>query len=117
VYVFPAAPASPAPPAGPAPRSDLPESLSAAQINDAVAARLSSLRSCIQEQRSADPSSKGTLRLRWVIAGDGAVQDVKNLSGEYEGQPISRCIAGIVKGIKFPASRTRGQEVVFPFKF
>ena len=88
-----------------------------AQINEAVKRRLSALRSCIDEQRAADPQSKGTLKLRWIIAGDGSVREVRNLSSELEGKPISRCIGGVVEDIRFPQSRTTGQEVVFPFKF
>jgi hypothetical protein len=101
----------------PAPGGDLPDGVTPAQINDAVKTQLGSLRSCIDEQRAADPASKGTLKLRWVIAGDGSVKDVRNLSPEFEGKPISRCIGGVVRDIHFPASRTSGQEVVFPFKF
>jgi len=99
------------------PGSDLPESVTPAQINDAVGAQVGALKGCIEEQRAGDPGAKGTLKLRWVIAGDGSVREVKNLSSEYEGQPIARCIGGVVKGIRFPATRARGQEVVFPFKF
>lgn len=101
----------------PAPGGDLPEGVSPAQINETVKGSISSLRSCIDEQRSADPSTKGTLKLRWTITGDGTVTDVRNLSPEFEGKPISRCISGVVRDIRFPASRTSGQEVVFPFKF
>jgi hypothetical protein len=101
----------------PAPGGDLPEGVSPAQINETVKGSISSLRSCIDEQRSADPSAKGTLKLRWTIAGDGTVKDVRNLSPEFEGKPISRCISGVVRDIRFPSSRTSGQEVVFPFKF
>jgi hypothetical protein len=101
----------------PAPGGDLPDGVTPAQINDAVKTQLGPLRSCIDEQRAADPASKGTLKLRWVIAGDGSVKEVRNLSPEFEGKPISRCIGGVVRGIHFPASRTSGQEVVFPFKF
>jgi hypothetical protein len=113
----PAARASNAVYVPPAPGGDLPANVSPAQINDAVSARISSLRGCIEEQRATDPAAKGTLRMRWVIAGDGSVRDVKSASSEYDGQPITRCIAGVVRTIRFPASRTPGQEVVFPFKF
>jgi hypothetical protein len=101
----------------PAPGADLPESVSPAQINDAVSARISSLRGCIEEQRATDPAARGTVKLRWMIAGDGSVRDVRSASAEYDGQPISRCLAGVVRTIRFPPSRTQGQEVVFPFRF
>jgi hypothetical protein len=101
----------------PGPGGGAPESVTAAQINEAVKGRMSALRGCIEEQRSADPAAKGTLKLRWVIAGDGSVRDVRNLTSEFEGKPIARCIGGVVQQIQFPSSRTSGQEVVFPFKF
>jgi hypothetical protein len=90
--------------------------VSPAQINQAVGAKLSSLRGCIDEQRAAGPAS-GTLKLRWIIGPDGAVRDLRSLSTDLEGQPISTCISSVVRTIRFPASRTRGQEVIFPFKF
>jgi hypothetical protein len=108
VYVPPAAGAS----------ADLPEQVSPAQINDAVAARVSSLRGCIEEQRATEAGAKGgTVKLRWTIAGDGSVRDVRTASPEFDGQPISTCLGGVVQTIRFPASRTKGQEVVFPFRF
>jgi hypothetical protein len=75
------------------------------------------LRECLGKQQAADPNAHGTLRLRWVIGADGGVNGVKVVSPEFAGQPIAQCLAGVVKTIRFPRSRTSGQEVVFPFKF
>jgi hypothetical protein len=87
------------------------------QINEAVRGQTSELRRCIDQQRAADASTSGTLKLRWVISGDGNVRDVRVVSDEFSRQPIASCISGIVRGLHFPRSRTTGQEVVFPFKF
>jgi predicted Zn finger-like uncharacterized protein len=95
----------------------LPDKLSPAQINEAVAGRIESLRRCVSEQKSRDPSASGVLKLKWVISGDGNVRDVKSLPGEYASGPFSTCITGVVRGIKFPRSTTAGQEVTFPFSF
>ncbi|HEX7489231.1 MAG TPA: AgmX/PglI C-terminal domain-containing protein, partial [Anaeromyxobacteraceae bacterium] len=101
----------------PAIGSDLPDSVSQSQIQEAVAGQKNALFRCIEQQRSADPDAHGTLRMRWVIAGDGSVREVRALSDEFARQPVAPCITGVVKGIRFPRSRTSGQEVVFPFKF
>jgi len=101
----------------PAIGSDLPESVSQSQIQEAVAGQRNALFRCIEQQRTADPDAHGTLRMRWVITGDGSVREVRNLSDEFARQPVASCISGVVKGIRFPRSRTSGQEVVFPFKF
>ena len=101
----------------PAIGSDVPESVSVSQINEAVAGQKGALVTCTEQQRAASPDVSGTLRLRWTILADGSVRDVRNLSDDLARQPIASCISGVVRGIKFPRSRTAGQEVVFPFKF
>jgi hypothetical protein len=107
VYVPPARAGAPA----------LPDKLSAAQINEAVAGRIDSLRKCVSDQKARDPSASGVLKMRWVIGGDGNVRDVKTLTGEYATSPFAQCITGVVKSIRFPRSETAGQEVTFPFSF
>jgi hypothetical protein len=97
--------------------SDLPDGVSVSQINEAVAGQKSALVRCIEQQKAADPDTRGTLKVRWIIGGDGSARDVRLLSDEFARQPIAPCITSVVKGIRFPRSRTAGQEVVFPFKF
>jgi hypothetical protein len=101
----------------PAPAGGLPDKLTPAQINEAVAGRIDSLRRCVSEQKARDPSASGVLKLKWVISADGSVRDAKSLPGDYASGPFSTCITGVVKGIRFPRSATVGQEVTFPFSF
>jgi hypothetical protein len=101
----------------PAIGSDLPENVSVSQINEAVVGQKGALVRCIEQQKAADPEAKGTLKLRWIIGGDGVARDVRVLSEDLAKQPIAPCISNVVKDIRFPRSRTSGQEVVFPFKF
>jgi hypothetical protein len=101
----------------PAIGSDLPDSVSVSQINEAVVGQKAALLRCIEEQRAVDPAARGTLKMRWIIGADGTTRDVRVTSDEFSKQPISPCISNVVKGIRFPRSRTAGQEVVFPFKF
>lgn len=97
--------------------SDLPAEVSPAQIQEGVAGRMEGLRACLAKQESAKPDSHGTLKVRWVIGPDGGVSGVRSQSPEFADQPITPCLVGVVKTIRFPRSRTTGQEVVFPFKF
>jgi hypothetical protein len=101
----------------PAPGAELPDRLSEAQINEGVASRIDALKQCLEQQTAAQPDTHGTLKMRWVIQGDGSVSGVKAMTSEFGGQPIAGCIASVVKTIRFPRSRTAGQEVVFPFRF
>jgi hypothetical protein len=95
----------------------LPDTLSPAQINEAVASRIDALRGCVSEQKDRDPRAGGVLKMRWVIGGDGGVRDVRCLTSEYAHGPFAQCVSGVVKTIPFPRSGTSGQEVTFPFSF
>ncbi len=101
----------------PAPGSDLPSEVSQAQIQEGVAGKMAGLRDCLAKQEAADPGLHGVLKLRWIIASDGSVSGVKTLTPEFASQPIARCLTGVVRSIRFPRSKTSGQEVIFPFKF
>ncbi len=101
----------------PARANGLPEKVSPGDINAAVAQRIDPLRRCVAEQKAREPDASGTLKMRWVIQGDGNVKDVKCLTPEYAQGAFAQCIGGVVKTIKFPRSATTGQEVTFPFNF
>jgi predicted Zn finger-like uncharacterized protein len=101
----------------PRPGSDLPAQLSASQINESVLTQVEALRRCVSDQKARDPDATGTLKMRWIITGEGGVRDVKCLSPEYASGPFATCITGVVRATRFPRSATRGQEVTFPFTF
>jgi hypothetical protein len=101
----------------PAPGAELAERVGDPQIIEAVLGKKPALAACVEEQRAADPSAKGTLMLRWTIAPDGAVKDVKNLSAEYARQPIVACITAVVRSTRFPKTRLGREVEGFPFKF
>ncbi|HUL60984.1 MAG TPA: GYF domain-containing protein [Anaeromyxobacteraceae bacterium] len=101
----------------PRPGGDVPEKLSSSQIQEAVQTRVDSLRRCLSEQKGRDADATGTLKMRWVINGDGSVRDVKCLTPELAASPFAQCISGVVRTIRFPRSATKGQEVTFPFAF
>jgi predicted Zn finger-like uncharacterized protein len=104
-------------PPAPAGGGALPDKVSPGDINGAVAQRMDQLRKCVSDQKAREPDASGTLKMRWIIQGDGSVWDVKCLTPEYEKGQFAACIGGVVKGIRFPRSTTSGQEVTFPFNF
>jgi len=101
----------------PAPGSDLPDRVTDPQIIEAVLGKKPALAGCVEQQRAADPGTRGTLLLRWGIAPDGSVREVRSLSSEYAKQPIVPCISAVVKSIRFPRSRLGREVESFPFKF
>jgi predicted Zn finger-like uncharacterized protein len=95
----------------------VPDKVSPGDINGAVAQRIDALRKCVSEQKAREPDATGTLKMRWIIQGDGSVRDVKCLTPEYAQGQFASCLGGVVRSIKFPRSTTTGQEVTFPFNF
>jgi hypothetical protein len=95
----------------------LPDRVSTGDINGAVAQRVDALRKCVSEQKTREPDATGTIKMRWLIQGDGSVRDVKCITPEYAQGQFAACIGGVVRGIRFPRSTTTGQEVTFPFNF
>jgi predicted Zn finger-like uncharacterized protein len=95
----------------------LPEKVSPGDINGAVAQRMDALRKCVSDQKAREPDLSGTLKMRWMILGDGSVRDVKCITPEFAQGQFASCLGGVVKSIKFPRSATTGQEVTFPFSF
>jgi hypothetical protein len=101
----------------PAMGADLPESVSDSQLNESLISMKASLSACVAEQRAADPSVHGALLLSWSIAPDGSVRSLKNASPEHARQPISACISGVVRAVRFPKTRGGREVERFPFRF
>ncbi|HYG66714.1 MAG TPA: AgmX/PglI C-terminal domain-containing protein, partial [Anaeromyxobacteraceae bacterium] len=97
--------------------SGLSASLSPAQINEAVAGRVDSLRRCVSEQKAREPDASGVIKMQWTIVADGSPRNVRCVTPEYAKSQFAACIGNVVKGIRFPRSATTGQEVTFPFSF
>ncbi|HET8541810.1 MAG TPA: GYF domain-containing protein [Anaeromyxobacter sp.] len=95
----------------------LPDKVSPGEINGAVAQRMEALRKCVSDQKAREPEASGTLKMRWMIQGDGSVRDVKCITPEYAQGQFAACIGSVVRSIRFPRSTTAGQEVTFPFNF
>jgi predicted Zn finger-like uncharacterized protein len=103
----------PAPPGGGA----LVAKVSDSQVNETILGRVTPLQQCVSEQKSRDPEASGVLRMRWSIAPDGSVQNVKCLTSEYASSPFAKCLTGVLRGTRFPRSAQGRQEVTFPIKF
>jgi hypothetical protein len=87
------------------------------QVNETILGKVSSLQTCMQQQKAKDPEVSGTLRMRWRIAPDGSVSDVKCLTPEHASSPFVQCLTGAFKGMRFPKSANGRQDVTFPIKF
>jgi predicted Zn finger-like uncharacterized protein len=95
-----------------------PDRLSDAQIMEAVKLHSDDLQRCVSEQRAREPGAKGTIKVAWLIALDGAPRDVRCITPEYAQGEFARCLVGVVRTIRFPRiSDPKGQSITFPFQF
>ncbi len=101
----------------PAPGGDLPDSVSTSQIVESVADQRGALQRCISEQKGSGGAQNGTIKMGWTIRPDGGASNVRCLTPQFANQPFSTCIAGVVKSVRFPKSRSGKSGVEFPFTF
>ncbi|ACL66784.1 MJ0042 family finger-like protein [Anaeromyxobacter dehalogenans 2CP-1] len=95
----------------------LPDRVSDSQVNETILGRVSSLQQCVQEQKTRDPAASGVLKMRWAIAPDGSVQNAKCATPEYASGPLAQCLSGVLRGTRFPRSKSGRSDVTFPIKF
>lgn len=83
-------------------------------IGRSVRARKSAVRACYEKQLAREPDLEGTVVVTFTVSGDGTVTAVTATGlGNAE---VEACIAGVVRGIQFPASGTETEIAVrYPF--
>jgi hypothetical protein len=99
-------------------QADLPQQLSQSDVIGVVAQHKDAFGHCVQEQKKRDPSSSGTVVMRWKIKPDGHTSDVGAAPGDYQDSPLAACFKGQIVKIKF--GQYRGAQMApiqFPFNF
>lgn len=89
----------------PAP-SNLPEKLSKPQVQGTFSKYAGRVSSCSKDKNSGGLS--GTLWVRLKIEPNGSVSssDVDSKSAKFKGTDVGNCVVGVVKSMKFPASKS-----------
>ena len=90
----------------PAPAANLPEKLSKPQVTSTFNASNGRFATCAASKNSGKLS--GTLWVRLKIEPSGSVSsaEVDPKSANFNGTDIGSCIVGVVRGLKFPASKS-----------
>ncbi|HEX8700659.1 MAG TPA: AgmX/PglI C-terminal domain-containing protein, partial [Myxococcaceae bacterium] len=103
----------------PDPASQLPESLTPAQIQQVVVANQPAIVSCIQRFKDSVPGvSGGKFVVRWFVHPDGSTYGQRVETKELRGTALGTCIERLVPTWKFPQHRVKQQEPIrFPFIF
>ena len=86
---------------------------------DAVIKRnMSQIRYCYQRELTKNPSLKGKIIVKFVIAADGSVSKAEIKSSSMGSQAVEDCITGRFKRFKFPEPKGGGIVIVsYPFIF
>jgi membrane protein involved in colicin uptake len=92
----------------------LPARVSDSQVNETIMTRVSALQQCLAENKSGE---SGVLKMRWSIAPDGSVQNLKCITPESASTPFAKCVTNVLKPLRFPKTVQGRSEVTFPFKF
>ena len=100
-----------------APASDLPLTLSNADILGVIRAHEDELYTCAKDHREQHPGATGTLRIRWRIDLAGATTEIVALSAELETSAFVRCMVKEISRWKFPPHREPRDPIDFPFRF
>ena len=80
------------------------ERVTDSQVNETIMTRVSALQQCL---RPASRAARGVLKMRWSIAPDGSVQNLKCISPENAKTPFAQCVTNVIKGLGSPR-RPRG---------
>jgi tetratricopeptide (TPR) repeat protein len=85
-------------------------------IQRIVRQRFGTLRACYEDGLRRNPRLQGRVSVRFVIEGDGAVEQAQ-ATGEIEDAEVLRCIAAAFRQMTFPAPEGGIITVVYPVVF
>ena len=72
---------------------------------------------CVQDQKRRDPSSSGTVVMRWKIKPDGRTTDIA-ARGDDPDSPLATCFKTQIKGLHFGQYRgPQMSSIEFPFSY
>ncbi len=92
-------------------------SLSRADIQKVIRAKLRPIKACYEKELRQTPALAGEIVVKFKIEGDGTVADVVLVAPEGF-EPVSKCLEGIVRKMVFPPPKGGGIVFVnYPFVF
>ena len=93
-----------------------PDELTAAEVNQVVAAHRAQTEACAESQRAAEPDVSGALTVKWTVEPDGHVTQVTPY-GEHAGTAFAKCVVKEVSSWSFPRHEAPHPPVEASFRF
>ncbi|MCA2960009.1 MAG: AgmX/PglI C-terminal domain-containing protein [Silvanigrellales bacterium] len=89
------------------------------EIEAVIASRLGEMKTCFAGLLVEAHGPRGVLTLRWVVQGDGEVDDIETVHTDFEPAQTSqleRCLEPLVSKLPFPRTRgARALRITYPF--
>ena len=87
-------------------------------IDRVIKRHMAQIRYCYQRQLTKNPSLKGKIVIKFVIAKDGSVSSASKKTSSMNSPPVESCIVGRFMRMKFPEPKGGGIVIVsYPFIF
>jgi hypothetical protein len=118
--VAPAAPSVSAPEVGkqrPEPTASTGGTLPREIVHRIIKQRHGQFRWCYERALGRNPKLRGTVRVRFVIGGDGRVVDATEVQEDFPDPQVVSCLLSAFKQLTFPAPAGGEVRVVYPLRF
>lgn len=92
-------------------------SLSRGEVQKVINENQHKMQRCYERALNAKPSLAGKLTYTWTIKTSGSVGTVRNAGNTMGDAGVAKCIAGVIKHMRFPRPKGGPVEVTYPFIF
>ena len=87
-------------------------------VREKIRRDLPKINRCYESALRSEPELAGKVSVRFAVVRKGYVQGVRVLENTTGNPSVERCVARIVKGLRFPSRRYgKVQSFTFPFVF
>jgi len=91
--------------------------LSKGEVLAVINRNMHKIQRCYEKALISKPNLSGKVEFEWTIKVNGSVTGVRRLGNTLGEASVATCVAGVLKGLKFPKPRGGPVTVKFPFMF
>lgn len=91
--------------------------LEASAVIAAINRRMGAITRCYERRLMSNPSLGGRINFGWTITPSGSVSGLRVRSSSLGDTQVASCVAGVLRGIRFPQPRGGSVQISYPFIF
>jgi hypothetical protein len=92
-------------------------SLSKGEVLAVINRHMGKIQGCYERGLTRKPTLAGRVTFNWTISPKGRVKGVRQVNSTLGDIPVSNCISGVIKRMRFPKPRGGSVSITFPFIF